>query len=100
MIVDGRQMVSLISVHGRGSLSDVYGLLHFSLAVYSLQSWSHKQYIHYKSYIVYSNFVHRCGRTARIGNTGNALVFLLPSEDTYINFIAINQKVRPFLAVV
>ena len=24
-------MVSLISVHGRGSLSDVYGLLHFSL---------------------------------------------------------------------
>ncbi|KAI0208698.1 ATP-dependent RNA helicase DDX55 [Lamellibrachia satsuma] len=40
-----------------------------------------------------SNFVHRCGRTARIGNTGNALVFLLPTEDTYIKFIAINQKV-------
>jgi len=31
LIVDGRQVVSLISVHGRGSLSDVYGLLHFSL---------------------------------------------------------------------
>ena len=31
LIVDGRQMVSLFSVHGRGSLSDVYGLLHFSL---------------------------------------------------------------------
>ena len=31
LIVDDRQMVSLISVHGRGSLSDVYGLLHFSL---------------------------------------------------------------------
>ena len=31
MIVDGRQMVSLISIHGKGSLSDVYGLLHFSL---------------------------------------------------------------------
>ena len=31
LIADGRQMVSLISVHGRGSLSDVYGLLHFSL---------------------------------------------------------------------
>ena len=43
---------------------------------------------------VRSNFVHRCGRTARIGNAGNALVFLLPTEDTYINFIAINQKVR------
>ena len=39
------------------------------------------------------SFVHRCGRTARIGNTGNALVLLLPTEDTYINFIEINQKV-------
>ncbi|XP_071789913.1 ATP-dependent RNA helicase DDX55-like [Asterias amurensis] len=39
-----------------------------------------------------SAFVHRCGRTARIGNTGNALVFLLPSEDTYVDFIKINQK--------
>lgn len=39
------------------------------------------------------SFVHRCGRTARIGNTGNALVFLLPSEETYIKFIEINQKV-------
>lgn len=40
-----------------------------------------------------SAFVHRCGRTARIGNTGNALVMLLPAEDTYIKFIQINQKV-------
>ena len=31
LIVDGRQVVSLISVHGRSSLSDVYGLIHFSL---------------------------------------------------------------------
>ena len=31
LIVDGRQMVSLISVHGRGSLSDVYGLINLSL---------------------------------------------------------------------
>ena len=34
LIVDGRQMVSLVSVHGRGSLFDVYilySLLHFSL---------------------------------------------------------------------
>ena len=30
LVVDGRQMVSLISVHGRGSLFEVYGLLHFS----------------------------------------------------------------------
>ncbi|PVD31316.1 hypothetical protein C0Q70_06728 [Pomacea canaliculata] len=40
-----------------------------------------------------SAFVHRCGRTARIGNTGNALVMLLPAEDTYVEFIKINQKV-------
>ncbi|XP_041347387.1 ATP-dependent RNA helicase DDX55-like isoform X2 [Gigantopelta aegis] len=40
-----------------------------------------------------SCFVHRCGRTARIGNAGNALVMLLPTEDTYIEFIQINQKV-------
>uniref|UniRef100_A0A8D2Q5A9 ATP-dependent RNA helicase n=1 Tax=Varanus komodoensis TaxID=61221 RepID=A0A8D2Q5A9_VARKO len=39
-----------------------------------------------------SAFVHRCGRTARIGHLGNALVFLLPMEETYVNFLAINQK--------
>ena len=31
LVVDGKQMVSVISVHGRGSLFDVYSLLHFSL---------------------------------------------------------------------
>uniref|UniRef100_A0A8C1PYB9 DEAD (Asp-Glu-Ala-Asp) box polypeptide 55 n=1 Tax=Cyprinus carpio TaxID=7962 RepID=A0A8C1PYB9_CYPCA len=39
-----------------------------------------------------SSFVHRCGRTARIGNQGNALVFLLPMEESYVNFLSINQK--------
>ncbi|XP_053444719.1 ATP-dependent RNA helicase DDX55 isoform X2 [Nycticebus coucang] len=39
-----------------------------------------------------SAFVHRCGRTARIGRGGSALVFLLPMEESYINFLAINQK--------
>lgn len=39
-----------------------------------------------------SAFVHRCGRTARIGNAGSALVFLLPMEESYINFLSINQK--------
>ncbi|ESP04182.1 hypothetical protein LOTGIDRAFT_224051 [Lottia gigantea] len=37
-------------------------------------------------------FVHRCGRTARIGNKGNALVMLLPAEETYISFLKINQR--------
>ncbi|XP_014672423.1 PREDICTED: ATP-dependent RNA helicase DDX55-like [Priapulus caudatus] len=40
-----------------------------------------------------SAFVHRCGRTARIGHAGNALVFLQPTEDAFVDFIAINQKV-------
>lgn len=39
-----------------------------------------------------SAFVHRCGRTARIGNQGNALVFLLPMELSYVSFLSINQK--------
>jgi ATP-dependent RNA helicase DDX55/SPB4 len=46
-----------------------------------------------------SVFVHRCGRTARIGNEGSALVFLLPTEDTYVEFIKINQKVRGHVPV-
>ena len=39
-------------------------------------------------------FVHRCGRTARSGNLGNALLMLLPMEDTYLDFISLNQKVQ------
>ena len=43
--------------------------------------------------LVLSAFVHRCGRTARIGNQGSALVFLLPMEESYVTFLSINQKV-------
>lgn len=38
-------------------------------------------------------FVHRCGRTARIGKEGTAVVFLVPNEETYVEFIKLNQKV-------
>ncbi|TRY70046.1 hypothetical protein TCAL_05427 [Tigriopus californicus] len=38
-------------------------------------------------------FVHRCGRTARIGHAGTAVLFFLPTEDAYVDFIIINQKV-------
>lgn len=40
-----------------------------------------------------SAFVHRCGRTARIGKEGNALVMLLPNEGTFVEFMHVNQKV-------
>ena len=36
-------------------------------------------------------FVHRCGRTARLGRDGKALVFLSAAEDTYINFLEIRK---------
>ncbi|XP_053728563.1 ATP-dependent RNA helicase DDX55 [Synchiropus splendidus] len=39
-----------------------------------------------------SAFVHRCGRTARIGQQGSALVFLLPMEESYVNFLSLNQR--------
>ncbi|CAF2096887.1 unnamed protein product [Rotaria magnacalcarata] len=38
-------------------------------------------------------FVHRCGRTARLGRLGNALLMLLPNEEAYVNFLLNSQKV-------
>jgi ATP-dependent RNA helicase DDX55/SPB4 len=32
-------------------------------------------------------FVHRCGRTARMGRSGNALAMLLPNEDSYTELL-------------
>lgn len=40
-----------------------------------------------------SSFVHRCGRTARSGRAGEALLYLLPNEDCYVQFLNINQHV-------
>jgi ATP-dependent RNA helicase DDX55/SPB4 len=40
-----------------------------------------------------NSFVHRCGRTARSGREGNALIYILPNEECYVNFLNINQKV-------
>ncbi|KAJ2773584.1 ATP-dependent rRNA helicase spb4 [Coemansia nantahalensis] len=38
------------------------------------------------------SFAHRCGRTARAGRSGSALVFLSPgSEETYIDFLALRK---------
>jgi ATP-dependent RNA helicase DDX55/SPB4 len=40
-----------------------------------------------------TSFVHRCGRTARLDRVGDAIIFLLPNEDAYVNFMFINQRV-------
>ncbi len=40
-----------------------------------------------------SFFVHRCGRTARCGALGRAVLFLTPNELAYIDFLRINQNV-------
>lgn len=32
-------------------------------------------------------YIHRIGRTARAGNIGHALIFILPTEESYINFL-------------
>ena len=40
-----------------------------------------------------SVFVHRCGRTARIGNFGQALLYLLPSEESFVDFLTLNQSI-------
>uniref|UniRef100_A0A095AGR0 ATP-dependent RNA helicase n=1 Tax=Schistosoma haematobium TaxID=6185 RepID=A0A095AGR0_SCHHA len=41
-----------------------------------------------------NEFVHRCGRTARCGLEGNALLFVTSQEAAYINFLHINQQVN------
>ena len=39
------------------------------------------------------SFVHRCGRTARMGQQGQALVILLSSEVSYVEFLNLNQHI-------
>ena len=42
-------------------------------------------------------FVHRCGRTARIGRTGSALCFLLPKEAAFVDYLVKeNVPLRPY----
>ncbi|KAK3019520.1 hypothetical protein RJ639_003192 [Escallonia herrerae] len=36
-------------------------------------------------------FVHRVGRTARLGRQGSAIVFLLPKEEAYVEFLRIRR---------
>ncbi|KAJ8466721.1 hypothetical protein OPV22_029273 [Ensete ventricosum] len=36
-------------------------------------------------------FIHRVGRTARIGRQGSAIVYLLPKEDAYVEFLCLRR---------
>ena len=38
-----------------------------------------------------SAFVHRVGRTARLGRSGRALALLLPSEASYVDFLRLRK---------
>ncbi|XP_046842206.1 probable ATP-dependent RNA helicase ddx31 [Xenia sp. Carnegie-2017] len=43
--------------------------------------------VQYNPPILSADYVHRVGRTARIGNSGHALLFLLPSEVAYLKLL-------------
>ena len=44
-------------------------------------------------------FVHRVGRTARMGRTGHALTLLLPHETAYVDFLRIRKVRHPYLSL-
>ncbi|GKC56185.1 DEAD-box ATP-dependent RNA helicase 18 [Tanacetum coccineum] len=38
-------------------------------------------------------FIHRVGRTARFGRQGSAIVFLLPKEEAYVDYLRISKTI-------
>ncbi|KAL3317055.1 ATP-dependent RNA helicase ddx55 [Cichlidogyrus casuarinus] len=41
-----------------------------------------------------TSFIHRCGRTARCGEHGKAVLMVSDTELSYVDFLRINQKVE------
>lgn len=56
-----------------------------------------KWIVQYSAPATPTDYVHRVGRTARIGGHGNALLFLLPSETEYIKELAKHKVKYDFL---
>ena len=42
-------------------------------------------------FVSYSCYVHRIGRTARMGHEGYALILLTPNEISYVEFLRLNK---------
>lgn len=38
-----------------------------------------------------SSFIHRCGRSARLGSKGNALFYLLPNEESFLDLLKLRK---------
>jgi ATP-dependent RNA helicase DDX55/SPB4 len=38
-----------------------------------------------------SFFIHRIGRTARIGREGNAIVYIMPGEEAFVEFLGLKN---------
>ena len=49
--------------------------------------------VQYNAPVTAEDYVHRVGRTARVGNCGQALIFLAPSESQFVNRLA-NRGIR------
>ena len=47
----------------------------------------------FSRYTIVDSLDFSCGRTARLGKLGNALLMLLPNEAAYVNFLLNSQRV-------
>ncbi len=55
--------------------------------VLSFIPYNHVHFIQRFVFLVCSGFVHRSGRTARLDKEGSSVIFLMPSEEEYVDFL-------------